>query len=75
MCRTLDVSTSGYYKWRGRTISKRAKHNQILLEEINKIHYRNKKRYGNPRIARELEASGFHASEKLLRKLMRSASL
>ena len=75
MCRILDVSTSGYYKWRGRTISKRALHNLVLLEEIKKIHHQNRKRYGSPRIARELEASGFHASEKLIRKLMRSASL
>ena len=47
----------------------------VLLEEIRKIHYRNEKRYGSPRIAKELEASGFHASEKLIRKLMKSASL
>lgn len=75
MCRILDVSTSGYYKWRSRTLSKRAQHNMVLLEEIKKIHYRNKKRYGSPRIAKELEASGFRASEKLIRKLMKSASL
>lgn len=75
MSKILDVSTSGYYKWRSRTPSKRDQHNLILLEEIKKIHYRNKKRYGSPRIAKELEASGFHASEKLIRKLMKSASL
>lgn len=75
MCKILHVSTSGYYKWRNRAISKRDQHNLILLEEIKKIHYRNKKRYGSPRIAKELEASGFHASEKLIRKLMKSASL
>lgn len=75
MCRILDVSTSGYYKYRSRTLSRRAQYNLILLEEIKKIHYRNKKRYGSPRIAKELETLGFHASEKLIRKLMRSASL
>ncbi|MFD2602953.1 IS3 family transposase [Flavobacterium suzhouense] len=75
MCRILNVSTSGYYKWRSKTLSKREQHNLVLLEEIKKIHYRNKKRYGSPRIAKELEASGFHASEKLIRKLMKSASL
>jgi len=75
MCKVLDVSTSGYYKWKTRTLSRRDKYNLILLEEIKKIHYRNKKRYGSPRIAKELEASGFHASEKLIRKLMKKASL
>ena len=75
MCRILDISTSGYYKWRRRIPSKRDRHNLVLLEEIRKIYYRNKKRYGSPRIAKELEATGFHASEKLIRKLMKSASL
>ena len=40
------------------------------LEEIKKIHYLNRKRYGSQRISRELEASLFYASEKLIRKLM-----
>jgi|SRR5690606_15063568 len=75
MCRILSVSSSGYYKWRSRTPSKRVQHNLVLLEEIKKVHYRNKKRYGSPRIAKELQALGFHASEKLIRKLMKSASL
>ena len=75
MCRTLDVSTSGYYKWKSKALSKRDQHKIVLLKEIKKIHYRNRKRYGSPRIAKELEASGFHASEKLIRKLMKSASL
>lgn len=75
MCRILDVSTSGYYKWRSKTLSKRDQHNLVLLEEIKKIHYRNRKRYGSPRIARELEVFGFRASEKLIRKLMNRASL
>ncbi|MUV04667.1 IS3 family transposase [Flavobacterium rakeshii] len=75
MCRVLDVSTIGYYKWRSKTLSKRDQYNLVLLEQIKKIHYRNKKRYGSPRIAKELKALGFHASEKLIRKLMKSASL
>lgn len=46
-----------------------------MLEEIKKIHYRNKKRYGSPRIAKELETVDFHASEKHIRKLMKNATL
>lgn len=75
MCRVLCVSKSGYYKWLVRTPSKRDQHNQILLKEITKIHFQNNKRYGSPRIARELKAIGINASEKLIRKLMKSASL
>lgn len=68
MCRILDVSTSGYYKWKSKALSKRDQHNLVLLEEIKKIDYLNRKRYGSPRIVRELETSGFHASEKANKK-------
>ena len=75
ICKILSVSKSGYYYWNDRKPSKRALHNLVLLEQIKIIHYRNKERYGSPRIARELKVSGFHASEKLVRKLMKQASL
>jgi putative transposase len=71
----LGVSKSGYYYWNDRKPSKRALHNLALIEQIKIIHYRNKKRYGSPRIAREMQVSCFHALEKLVRKLMKQASL
>ncbi|MFV5699778.1 IS3 family transposase [Flavobacterium sp. ZT3R17] len=75
ICKILGVSKSGYYYWNDRKPSRRELHNLALTEQIKIIHERNKKRYGSPRIARELEASGFHVSEKLVRKLMKQASL
>ena len=71
----LSVSKSGYYYWNDRKTFKRALHNLTLIEQIKIIHYRNKKRCGSPRIARALKVSSFHASEKLVRKLMKQASL
>ncbi len=75
ICKILSVSKSGYYYWNDRKPSKRALHNLALIEQIKIIHYRNKERYRSPRIARELKVSGFHASEKPVRKLMKQASL
>lgn len=75
MCSVFNVSKSGYYKWLVRVPSKRALYNQVLLEEIKKIYYQSKKRYGSPRIAKELEILGFKASKQLVRKLMKKASL
>jgi putative transposase len=75
ICQVLGVSRSGYYYWNDRKPSNRALRNVALIEQIKIIHERNKKRYGSPRIARELLACGFHVSEKLIRKLMKQESL
>lgn len=75
MCRIFKVSKSGYYKWLIRTPSKREIYNQVLSEEIKRIFYQSKKRYGSPRIAKELEILGFKASKQLVRKLMKRAFL
>ena len=75
MCFVFKVSKSGYYKWLVRTPSKRTLYNQVLLEEIKRIYYQSKIRYGSPRIAKELEMLGFKASRQLVRKLMKKAYL
>ena len=38
MCRLLDISTSGYYEWRGRKPSARARDDAVLAEMISEIH-------------------------------------
>lgn len=50
-------------------------YNQVLLEEIKKIYYQSKRRYGSPRITKELQMLGFKASKQLVRKLMKKAYL
>ena len=75
MCFVFKVSKSGYYKWLVRTPSKRTLYNQVLLEEIKRIYYQSKIRYGSPRIAKELEMLGFKASRQLVRKLMKKLFL
>ncbi len=50
MCRVLEVSTSGYYAWRGRQPSKRERANALLLEEIRAIHRHSRRTYGSPRV-------------------------
>lgn len=75
MCRIFKVSNSGYYKWLIRLPSKREVYNQVLLEEIKRIFYQSKKRYGSPRIAKELDILGFKASKQLVKKLMKRSFL
>ena len=38
LCEALEVSSSGYYKWRRSEIGPRELENRRLLEEMRKIH-------------------------------------
>ena len=54
MCRVLGVSSSGYYAWRARPQSARARANELLLDRIREIHAISYETYGSPRIHAEL---------------------
>ena len=75
MCRLLEVSTSGYYAWRGRAPSSRAHTDAALLERISAIHARSRGTYGAPRIHAELAAQGHRVGRKRVARLMRKADL
>ncbi len=75
MCQTLEVSTSGYYAWRRAENSKQKVDNQALLIKIKVAYKRSKKRYGSPRITRELREEGILCNEKRVARLMREAGI
>jgi len=58
MCRVLGVSPSGYYAWRKRPLSTRARTNVELTAHIEGIHRLSRGTYGAPRIHAELAAGG-----------------
>ena len=73
LCETLKVSTSGYYDWRDRPLSKRAKANLSLCESIVQAHQASDETYGMPRIRVELADAGVIASRKRIARLMLNA--
>lgn len=75
MCRVFKVSTSGYYKWFSKVPSKREEYNAFLSKEIRQVYMKSKRRYGSPRITKELNMEGIKASQPLIAKLMRKESL
>ncbi|CAA9370614.1 MAG: Mobile element protein [uncultured Chloroflexia bacterium] len=75
MCRTLRVSKSGFYGWRDRPPSDRARADAILLEKIARIHADSHETYGAPRIHFELRVLGVRCARKRVARLMREASL
>ena len=75
MCRMLEVSPSGYYAWRDREPSDRAKADAVLSARIRAIHERSRGTYGVPRIHAELVAEGRQVGHKRVARVMREAGL
>jgi putative transposase len=75
LCRVLEVSASGYYAWRSREPSKRARADTALAAEIEAIHTRSRATYGVPRVHAELRAQGTRVGRKRVARLMRRAGL
>jgi putative transposase len=75
MCRTLKVSKSGFYGWRDRLPSARARADTLLSEEIVRIHTDSRETYGAPKIHFELRTLGVRCARKRVARLMREAGL
>ena len=71
MCRLLDASKAGYYVWRERAPSERARDDERLLTRIRVIHGVSFRTYGNPRIHAQLQREGTRVSRKRVARLMR----
>lgn len=71
LCQALDVSPSGYYDWRERPESSRAKENRHLVTKISLFHRASRQIYGSPRIHRDLVEAGETVGVKRVARLMR----
>lgn len=67
----LDVSRSGYYKWRNRRASDRELFQEELLKRIQEIFEDSRQSYGCPRIYDQLRKEGFGCNHKVVERLMR----
>ncbi|WP_345475868.1 IS3 family transposase, partial [Actinoallomurus oryzae] len=76
LARVLGVSRQGYYAWKSRGPSRRARQDQALIETITKIHSRSRQTYGAPRVHAELRDDfGVRVGRKRVARLMRTARL
>jgi transposase InsO family protein len=71
MCRALKVSKSGYYAWKVRPKSTRARENEKLDHYIKAIYRKNRGTYGSPRITEALNKQNIACSENRVAKRMR----
>lgn len=72
MCRTLDVSRSGFNDWVKREPSTRAVTDATLATEIEAIWICSDRTYGAPRIHRWLRKQGFRVGRKRVARIMRA---
>ena len=75
MSRTLGVSRSGFYAYRGRPPSTRQVADDALAERIATIHEASKETYGAPRIHAELSEEGVQVGRKRIERLMKAKGL
>ena len=74
-CSTVEVSANGFYAWKKRPESERAKENRTLLTQIRLIHEKTKQTYGSSRMTVELNAEGVVASENRVARIMRANNI
>ncbi len=75
MCRLLEVSTSGFYDWLARGGYEVSPQKIRLREEVRKVFEDKKKRYGSPRIFRELRNLGFQVGKSSVETTMKELGL
>jgi len=75
LCRVLGVSPSGYWAWRKRDPSVRARTDVQLTRRIATIHQASRGTYGVPRVHAELAAEGVRCGRKRVARLMRTVGL
>jgi putative transposase len=75
LCRIMKVSVAGYYRWRSRPVSAQQRRRQRMQSKVIDIYYDFRKRYGAPRIARELRAIGLQCSVNYVASILRDTGL
>ncbi len=75
MCRCLKVTRSGFYAWRRRPESAHAQGDRRLRVAVRAAFERSRRRYGSPRIHRELRDDDVRVSRKRVVRLMREEGL
>jgi len=75
MCRVLDVSRQGFYRYVRSLSSPRIAREAELRERIAAVHVESLGSYGSPRIRRELRKRGERVSKRRVERIMRGAGI
>jgi len=75
VCRVLEVSASGYYRWSRARETPRRREDRRLKQHVLSVHSENRGRYGTPRVEQALRKRGITTSRKRVARLRRELGL
>lgn len=75
LCKVMQVSRSGYYRWKRRSPSAREQEREQLIPRVRGLHQKSKATYGSRRMAQELKALGFRCGKHKAGTLMKLAGV
>jgi len=75
LCRVLEVSRGGYYRWRKSPVSAPQREEAPLAQQIKTIYEAKQGRYGSPRVTAELRRAGQRCNHKRVERIMRQQGL
>jgi putative transposase len=70
MCNVLNVSRSGYYKWKDRSESDRERQHKEWTKQVKEVYDQSRKLYGSPKITRKLHQQGVKISKRTVTRIM-----
>ena len=71
MCRVLGIHRSGFYAWLRNPLSRRAREDERIVEQIRHFWNESDGAYGSPRIFLDLREVGENCGKNRVAKLMR----
>jgi putative transposase len=75
MCRVLEVSTSGFYRWVREPVGKRERRRDDLAAAIARVHRANRGVYGSPRVHAALVQEGRVVCRNTVAKVMKQRGI
>ena len=75
LCDVLGVSKSGFYAWRSRPVSARAREDAQIVAEIREVHRESKGTYGSPRVHAVLRGHGRCVGRSRIERLMHAYAI
>ncbi len=73
--RVLGVSSSAFHSWKKRPVSQPKQQKETLVTHIKEVFHASDRRYGSPRIHRDLQGLGIRCSQKRVAQLMKEHRL